>query len=624
MIWFILIFLFLYSGEGGGTITEDTQKFPSYIEGNPESVFLSKITEYTEIELKGLNNNILAQIEEFVTVDGTVDFRTYLVNKLLVNIVNLVKSIPTIETWIENEIQIYKKIVINFAEIINKIISTFRQISKRTTDSGQFKGFRSIGRNNEYVNLKSIVGCSSEVEYNKRKVGCLKRFMQLVKHPVKDFLGSDLIFPMLLLLDLPISKINAQDQSDLKVLMQIDENTNLIEYLRDKLVNPSEAYLREKILIDSKHDTIVNQDINLQEVISTTNTPETAFDLQSDSPNVGSNQPIETAESRNEVASLKLVDISLAREISENEINIAAMKDSIALVNQKMNEVDSLKLVDISLAREISENEINIASMKDSIALINQNKDELEELVEILSNFMNMNFTSADIRKNVVKKDIFRVGNERLIQKITHLSQSETLNQIVPIPICTHDGCSYTIKPGFTRTPNKLLPSNKCKNENNNIFCDVSIEENICKTRCKIIKTLPHTQEILLYNDKLFLYPFDYTELLGHSFENNVSYFIQSEFNTSFTFKNREYILLANELVDGLSIDKIGEFISRNWEHYLHTYKNYILITISSLSTFIGIISSIYFCKKKLESRNSTRSVRINRTRVVFNRTPTN
>ena len=177
---------------------------------------------------------------------------------------------------------------------------------------------------------------------------------------------------MLLLLDLPISKINAQDQSDLKVLMQIDENTNLIEYLRDKLVNPSEAYLREKILIDSKHDTIVNQDINLQEVISTTNTPETAFDLQSDSPNVGSNQPIETAESRNEVASLKLVDINLAREISENEINIASMKDSIALVNQKMNEVDSLKLVDISLAREISENESDIASMKDSIALINQ------------------------------------------------------------------------------------------------------------------------------------------------------------------------------------------------------------------------------------------------------------
>ena len=37
-----------------------------------------------------------------------------------------------------------------------------------------------------------------------------------------------------------------------------------------------------------------------------------------------------------------------------------------------MNEVDSLKLVDISLAREISENESDIASMKDSIALINQ------------------------------------------------------------------------------------------------------------------------------------------------------------------------------------------------------------------------------------------------------------
>ncbi len=64
MTWFILIFLILYSG--GGAITEDTQIFPSYIEGNPEAVFLSTTTEYTEIELKGLNNNILAQIEEFV------------------------------------------------------------------------------------------------------------------------------------------------------------------------------------------------------------------------------------------------------------------------------------------------------------------------------------------------------------------------------------------------------------------------------------------------------------------------------------------------------------------------------------------------------------------------------
>ena len=638
MTWFILIFLILYSG--GGAITEDTQIFPSYIEGNPEAVFLSTTTEYTEIELKGLNNNILAQIEEFVrqNLDVIVDFKVYLIKQLLVDVGNLVKLIPTDETLIDNENRVYKKIVINFAEIITNIISSLHQVSKRTTDPGQFEGFKSIGKNNEYINLTSVIGCSSIVEYNKRKISCLKKFLKLVKQPVRLFLGSDLIYPMLVLIDLPISKINAQDQSELKVLMQIHENTNLIEYLRGKLVNPGAAYLKEKELIESKHETIVtpdqenyNQDINLPEVIHTTFIPETAIDLQSDSPNVGLNLPIETTENRNEISKLKTIDIKLANEIVENEADIASLKaelnnlkDSITVTNQNRDELLFLKSSDIKLATEIVENEADIASLKDSIVLTSQNKHELERLKEILTNFMNTNFTSADIRKNVWKKEIFRAGNEGLIQKITYLSQIENLNRIIPIPICTSGSCAYTIKPGFTRNLNKLLPSEKCQNKNNNVFCDVSKEENVCITKCKIVKMVPHTQEILLYNDKLFLYPFEYIELLGNSFETNISYFIQSEFNVSFTFKDKKYYLLENELVEGLNIDKKGEFKNQNWEHYLHIYKSYIIIAISSLSTFIGLISSIYFCKKRLDSRNLTRSVQINRTRVVFNRTPTN
>ena len=148
------------------------------------------------------------------------------------------------------------------------------------------------------------------------------------------------------------------------------------------------------------------------------------------------------------------------------------------------------------------------------------------------------------LSKNVWKKEIFKAGNEGLVQKITYLSQIENLNSIIPIPICTSGSCSYTVKPGFTRNPNKLLPSEKCQNKNNNVFCDVSKEENVCNTKCKIIKTVPHTQEILLYNEQLFLYPFDYIELLGNSFETNVSYFIQSEFNISFTFKDKKILLI--------------------------------------------------------------------------------
>jgi len=57
-----------------------------------------------------------------------------------------------------------------------------------------------------------------------------------------------------------------------------------------------------------------------------------------------------------------LVDISLAKEIAENEADIASLKaelnnhkDSITVTNQNRNEVSLLKLVDISIAREIAD-----------------------------------------------------------------------------------------------------------------------------------------------------------------------------------------------------------------------------------------------------------------------------
>ena len=207
--WFILIFLILF-GVGGNT--SESNKFPTFIEGNTKTVFLRKTIEYTQVEFKGLNNEILTQIDQFVKqhLNTSVDLRGYLIKKLLENIGKLMKLGQKIESLIETEVT--HKIVINFAETINSIFSSFRHITQRDTNTAQFSSFKSIGKNDDYIDTSSIIGCSSEVEFNKRKVGCLKRFLNLVKHPVTDYLGSDLIFPMLKLIDLPISKISAQDK----------------------------------------------------------------------------------------------------------------------------------------------------------------------------------------------------------------------------------------------------------------------------------------------------------------------------------------------------------------------------------------------------------------------------
>ena len=615
--WFILVFLILF-GVGGNT--SESNKFPSFIEGNTKTVFLRKTIEYTQVEFKGLNNEILTQIDQFVKqhLNTSVDLRGYLIKKLLENIGKLMKLGQKIESLIETEVT--HKIVINFAETINSVFSSFRHITQRDTNTAQFSSFKSIGKNDDYIDTSSIIGCSSEVEFNKRKVGCLKRFLNLVKHPVTDYLGSDLIFPMLKLIDLPISKISAQDKLELGRLMGIDNTVNLVEFLRTKLLEPSEAYLNEKEKIEYLKQAALtpDQELNIQEstflptLIFTTPPPVTT--VQSDMPNVEKNQ----------------IDKDLLNEIVENENDIISLKNelenyksSISTLltnynNMQLNKWNELNQKFSILNEENLGNEKGITNDLDHV-------NELRKIEELMTGLMSPMSTSVGISNNVWDKQLFKSNDEKFLQKITYLTSESNLIEILPIPLCVNHICSYTVKPGFLYESTEMLPLEKCQQKTNIVFCDIVKMEKICKkAKCDVTHSLPHTREILLYGTKLFLYPLDTINVLGHKFESNVSYIIQSEVNVTFTFNEREYVLLGNELIIGLDIEYIGKNVSHNWEYYLHVYKKYIIIIASSLSTMIGLVSSVYLCKKKFDSSRSTRSVRINRTRVVFNRTPTN
>ena len=94
--------------------------------------------------------------------------------------------------------------------------------------------FCSISRDNDYIDMKSVVGCSSTVEYNKRKLLCIKRFINMIKRPVWNFIGSDLLFPIISLIDKPIQGLS---NTEIKQIMT-SPKMSLLNYSEQTLNGP--------------------------------------------------------------------------------------------------------------------------------------------------------------------------------------------------------------------------------------------------------------------------------------------------------------------------------------------------------------------------------------------------
>ena len=138
---------------------------------------------------------------------------------------------------------------------------------------------------------------------------------------------------------------------------------------------------------------------------------------------------------------------------------------------------------------------------------------------------------------------------------------------------------------------------------------------------CKENTKFNHTNEILIFDSVMFLYPKKTINLFNVTFIKNKNYMIRLKEEINFSFEEKEYVLIGNNLVNDIEIVSYpinsAENISTMWT-LMHTYKETIVI---AGTTFVVLIGSAYLVKNKCVKVNNdnSRVIHIN-TRVRFSR----
>ena len=304
-------------GLWGGNITCDTTEFPVYIEGSEKIVYTEIKELETEIILEGFDNEVREKLDKLmiksneVRKDETFIWKNILILvKKFLNIIERIDRIDQVSMTTTNENMGSEVLTINVNKCFSSIVNHFNQPGTRKKRAEiTFNSFRSISRNNDYLDMKSVVGCSSVVEYTKRKNICIKRFLNMIKRPVINFIGSDLLFPLISLIDKPIQELSNNEIKQLMTILELDMSKNeFILLLREKLVNPGADYNEARQEIENR---------NMITDSTTTEKYEIEYQVQSD-------MPIENSLEGEKQARVE------SEEVLENERDIGILKGQLA------------------------------------------------------------------------------------------------------------------------------------------------------------------------------------------------------------------------------------------------------------------------------------------------------
>jgi len=153
----------------------------------------------TEIVLEGFDNEVREKLDKLTLKSNEVGKEEKFIWKniliLVKKFLNILKRIDEIEQVSMNEAVTTDEnmglevLTINVIRYFSSIINHFNKEETRgKRDEITFNSFRSISRDNDYIDMRSVVGCSSTVEYNKRKLLCIKRFINMIKRPIINFI----------------------------------------------------------------------------------------------------------------------------------------------------------------------------------------------------------------------------------------------------------------------------------------------------------------------------------------------------------------------------------------------------------------------------------------------------
>jgi len=142
---------------------------------------------------------------------------------------------------------------------------------------------------------------------------------------------------------------------------------------------------------------------------------------------------------------------------------------------------------------------------------------------------------------------------------------------------------------------------------------------------CKEKTKFNHTNEILIFETVMFLYPKKTINLFNLIFIRNKNYMIRSGEAITFNFEGETYTLLGNNLVSDIEIISYPisstESIITVWT-LINNYREIIVITGAMIKALIGSALLVYLLKEKCfnVNNNNSRVIHINNTRVRFSR----
>ena len=142
---------------------------------------------------------------------------------------------------------------------------------------------------------------------------------------------------------------------------------------------------------------------------------------------------------------------------------------------------------------------------------------------------------------------------------------------------------------------------------------------------CKEKTKFNHTNEILIFETVMFLYPKKTINLFNLIFIRNKNYMIRLEEAITFNFEGEKYTLLGNNLVSDIEIISYPISSTKNittvWT-LINNYREIIVITGATIIALIGLALLVYLLKEKCfnVNNNNSRVIHINNTRVKFSR----
>ena len=229
-------------------------------------------------------------------------------------------------------------------------------------------------------------------------------------------------------------------------------------------------------------------------------------------------------------------------------------------------------------------------------------------LKEIINYLENMNYLSEI---NTWERKIFRLGLNKFIVKEKILENGLLLKTVIPVPICENLVCLYRVHDGYQLDENNYIIKKDCELKNS-IYCKESKKVGLCKNMtCKENTKFNHTNEILIFDSVMFLYPKKTINLFNVTFIKNKNYMIRSKEEINFSFEGKEYVLIGNNLVNDIEIVSYplnsAEIISTMWT-LMHTYKETIVIAGTTIVILIGSALLIYLVKNKCVKVNNDNS----------------